>query len=88
MATPNLSVVSDNPAPEVKRGFGLCVCPSCGEEAQMQVYLSEMDYIRCPSCEDEVSLEQVRDWMAQRQAEVDRWRKVLAWLDTAPPLAE
>lgn len=66
-------------AAKVKRGFR-APCPKCGGDT-VQVYLSDVQTLHCPECEEDLELDDIR-------ALVEGWAPVLAWLDGAPVLEE
>jgi hypothetical protein len=56
----------------------LLPCPLCGEQgASISLYLDDMDTCHCRDCDNEFSLDTVRDLLA-------KWSRVLAWADSAP----
>jgi uncharacterized protein (DUF983 family) len=61
------------------RGFR-APCPKCNDDT-VTVQLADVSQLYCTSCEEEVSLDDVR-------ALVEGWAPVLAWLDTAPVCGE
>lgn len=72
------------PSVSRKRGFAV-PCLHCRETGYVQVRLNDMtcaeDDFFCASCEEYFSREDVSDF-------VEKWGKCLAWLETAPALAE
>jgi hypothetical protein len=56
----------------------LLPCPLCGEQqASVSLYLDDMDTCYCRDCENEFSLDTVRELIA-------RWQRVLSWVDACP----
>lgn len=56
----------------------LLPCPKCGEEdAQMLLYLSDGETVRCGSCEDEFTLASIGSLVA-------RWAPILKWIESKP----
>jgi len=54
-------------------------CPRCGEpSAIIDVRLADLSVLTCQECGEEFGTEEVRQL-------IDRWSRVLAWLDTFPP---
>lgn len=79
----NATIATANGKPEAKpvnRGFPGLRCPCCGETDSLSVDLDNL-YIRCRENECEVSMDEVRELIAQ-------WQRVLAWLEMAPALPE
>lgn len=58
-------------------GFGSLPCPKCLEDATISLNLADMDTCKCDSCEEEFTLDNIRDIMK-------KWAPVLKWLDAAP----
>jgi hypothetical protein len=58
------------------RGFSV-LCLRCAEEETVRVDVHALHTFTCTSCDAEFSADDVR-------AEMARWEKLLAWLDTAP----
>lgn len=62
---------------ETKRGMKL-PCPKCGEqEAMIQLDLDDGQTCSCRECDDEFSLDDVREF-------IGRWAKMIAWIETMP----
>jgi hypothetical protein len=60
------------------RGFKGLSCPLCGNaDATLRLYLDDCETVTCSECEEEFSLDVVRELVAA-------WTKVLAWVDAAP----
>jgi hypothetical protein len=60
----------------VARGFDLA-CIKCGEECCLSLDLNDLETVRCPECDNEYTLEEVRKVIGQ-------WARLLAWVDLAP----
>ena len=60
----------------VAKGFDLC-CIKCGEEVCLSLDLNDLDTVRCPECDGEFTLDEVRTFLGQ-------WQRLLAWVDLAP----
>lgn len=65
--------------PPVKRGF-CAPCPRCLEEG-IHLSLADLDEVYCTSCEETMSLGQIRTL-------VEGWAAVLQWVDSAPVLED
>jgi transcription elongation factor Elf1 len=66
-------------ATRTKTGFAVR-CIHCGQEECVKLDVHDLDTFTCSSCDTEFSADDVR-------AEIDRWARLLAWLDTAPDAA-
>lgn len=51
-------------------------CLKCGETG-VRLNLEDLDTFCCPSCDDEFTLDDVREHMA-------KWARVVQWIDAAP----
>jgi hypothetical protein len=58
------------------RGFAVR-CLLCAEEDTVRVDVHDVHTFHCGQCENEFTADDVR-------AEMARWTKLLAWLDTTP----
>jgi transcription elongation factor Elf1 len=69
----------------VHRGFGPLPCPRCGDnEVCISIDLDNFDEeqsLCCAQCEAKFGLGEVRQL-------IQKWSRVLEWLDTAPVLEE
>lgn len=65
----------------VKRGFGKLVCLKCSEATCHLLDVEDFSIVRCMGCEEEYDLAEVRDLIAG-------WSRLLAFIDTAPVVAE
>jgi hypothetical protein len=63
------------PAP-VKRGFPGLSCLGCGQEDTTSVHLDDMTF-RCSECDSTFTPAEVAE-------QLERWRRVLSWVETAP----
>jgi hypothetical protein len=69
------------PADEQK-GFGRLPCPRCVDARSIvSLYLDDLETFRCLHCEAEFSIDDI-------QAIMDRWRPVLAWIESAKTFTE
>jgi hypothetical protein len=76
-------------APAIKRGVGFLPCPECGEvECLFTLDLDDCTTLRCAECGAETDADAVTAWVGARQAELERWRKLLRWLGQAPERQE
>jgi transcription elongation factor Elf1 len=66
-------------ATKTARGFAVR-CLHCGEEETVRLDVHDLDTFHCSSCDTEFTTDTVR-------AEMARWARLLAWLDTAPDAA-
>lgn len=67
-------------APAARDGGLLLPCPRCGQaEASVTLYLADLDTLECGDCGEEFTLDEVR-------ALVERWGRIIAWIDQAPRL--
>lgn len=56
-------------------------CPRCGEkDANVALYMAEGDLFQCQECEEEFSVEDIRQILAF-------WGPVVKWLDAMPTRA-
>lgn len=65
---------------KTRRGFS-ADCIRCEETESVCLDLNDVTTFRCSSCDAEWSAEDVQKLM-------DTWAKVLAWVETAPELAD
>lgn len=66
------------------RGFGALPCPKCNEVGMVSINLDNLDgddACQCRECDETFSLSLIRDIL-------DRWGKVVAWIDSAPVVEE
>jgi hypothetical protein len=52
-------------------------CIKCGEQACIQLDLSDGDTFRCPECEQDFTLAEV-------EQAIGNWQKVIAWVKLCP----
>jgi hypothetical protein len=62
------------------RGFAV-KCIHCAEESTVRLDVHDVHTFHCGSCDNEFTADDVR-------AEMARWTKLLAWLDSAPAIDE
>ena len=66
--------------PTTTRGLQL-PCPKCNEQnANVSLHLDDAETFTCHECEDEFSIDDVREYLATAQ----RWGRVLDWVQTMP----
>lgn len=63
-------------ATKTQRGFAVR-CLFCGQEESIQIDAHDLDSLHCSSCDEGFTPNDVR-------AEIGKWTKLLAWLETAP----
>lgn len=63
---------------KVTKGFKVR-CPYCGVEDTLSVRLDDVHAMTCSDCSSDVTPEDIRET-------IEAWSKLLAWLDTAPPI--
>jgi hypothetical protein len=73
--TTNTTVTPTSSTPA--RGFGYLPCPACGEEGTIRLDLDTLDAFTCCECDQDFDLARVRHM-------IDRWQRVLRWIDQAP----
>jgi uncharacterized protein (DUF983 family) len=67
------------------RGFKL-ICPHCHEqEGTIWMDLADLGNCQCNSCSQDFS---TADAIGMLTAELDRWREVARWIETAPELPQ
>ena len=81
MSTATTAAPKIAPPPTVKRGFSGLPCPNCGELDGIHVVLSDVSAMRCVECENELTTDDVRNFIA-------KWSPVLSWLETCPVITE
>lgn len=52
-------------------------CPLCGAEDSVLCRLEDVSSIHCDQCNEEITAEVISELLGA-------WKRVLAWLDTAP----
>lgn len=74
-------MTSNETTPTVTRGFSIrCVC--CGTaDGYRQLFLEDLNTIRCTECEEEFSVDDLREQVSQST-------RLLKWIDSVPPLPE
>jgi hypothetical protein len=64
------------------KGFGALPCPCCGEaQATITLDLTDLEGFHCRNCDADFAAADVR-------AFIERWTRVLAWIDGAASLQE
>lgn len=63
--------------PPASKGFPGLRCPLCGSTDIQALYLDDLTTCRCTSCEEDYTLDDVRELVAA-------WSRVLNWIDSAP----
>ena len=72
------SAATTLPPSTITRGFSV-PCLKCGETGSVRLSLDDVSVFSCGSCDNEFTADEVRD-------ACQAWLRVLAWLDTAPPV--
>lgn len=62
----------------ITRGFAV-PCLHCGEAGYVRVSLDDVSQFSCGNCDADYTADDVRSTLAT-------WTKLLAWLDSAPPV--
>lgn len=77
----NATLSSKPEAPTVRKGFPGIRCPLCGSDDVQTISLDDLETCHCAGCEEDYTLDDVRQLVAA-------WGKVLAWVESAPMIAE
>ena len=74
-------------ATQKETGFGPLYCPSCHEAgATISLDLYELAGFECKDCGETFSRQEIEERIEELKVRLERWAKVLAWLDAAPAI--